>query len=255
MDSFIHIFGKSIPIYGLCWVIGIVLAAGVALLMCKRYGLDAFDLTCACAFVLVGAIIGAKLLFIIVTLPTIIELRLSLLEIISGGFVFYGGLLGGILGLYIYTRMFKESFPKYADLLSTVTPLGHACGRVGCLLGGCCYGMPYDGPFCWVYTDSIGNPPLGVPLFPIQLLEAALLMILFIVLVILYFKRVSHGTIAAVYLCTYAVMRFILEYFRGDAVRGGLWVLSTSQIISLLILIAVGVIVYIRKKRAHSDRT
>ncbi len=252
MDSFIHIFGRDIPVYGFCWVLGIVLAAGVAFLFSRRYKIDAFDLTCAAIFAMIGVIIGAKLLFVLVSLPTIIELNLGLLGIIQGGFVFYGGLLGGILGLYIYTKMYKLSFTDYADLFATVTPLGHACGRVGCLLGGCCYGMPYDGPFCWVYTSSIGNPPLNTPLFPIQLLEAALLLVLFGVLLVMQIRRVPRGTITLTYLSSYAVMRFVLEYFRGDAERGSLWVFSTSQIISLLILVAVAVILVIKHKKDHT---
>ena len=252
MDSFIHVFGKDLPVYGLCWIVGVVLAGLVAMLLCRRHKIDIFDLTCAAVFAMIGALIGAKLLFVIVSLPTIIELKLSPLEVIQGGFVFYGGLLGGILGMFIYTKMYKLSFIHYTDLFAVVVPLGHACGRVGCLFGGCCYGQPYDGPLAWTYHDTIGNAPQGVPLFPIQGLEAALLMVLFVVLLVVHWRRPPLGTTTAVYLCAYAVMRFVLEYFRGDAARGGIGILSTSQIISILMVVSVIVVSVIRNKTKHT---
>lgn len=247
----INILGREVPLYGLCWIIGIALAFIVALFLLKRAGLDAFDLACSAVFTLGGVVIGAKLLFIIVSLPTIIELKLSPLELIAGGFVFYGGLIGGALGLLLYTRIFKVKLMNIVDVYAAVIPLGHACGRVGCFLGGCCYGMEYDGPLSYTYSEGVLNAstPIGVPLFPVQLFEAGLLLLLFVPMLIIYFKTERTGICGAIYLYAYAVIRFILEYFRGDKERGSLLAFSTSQIISILIIVFVTVfIIMVRKK-------
>lgn len=249
----IDILGREIPLYGLCWMIGIVFAFVAALFLLKRAGLDAFDLACSTVFVLGGVVIGAKLLFIIVSLPTIIELKLSPLELIAGGFVFYGGLIGGALGLLLYVKIFKVELLKIVDVYAAVIPLGHAWGRFGCFLGGCCYGMEYDGPLSYTYSEGVLNAstPIGVPLFPVQLLEASILLLLFVPMLIVYFKKKPEqtGICGAIYLYAYAVVRFILEYFRGDKERGSFLAFSTSQIISLLIITFVTIfIIMVRKK-------
>ena len=249
----VNILGKEFPIYGICWIVGIALAFVTAIFLLKRAKLDSFDLACSAVFTLGGVLIGSKLLFIIVSLPTIIELKLSPLELIAGGFVFYGGLIGGALGLLLYTRIFKVKLLNIVDVYATVIPLGHACGRVGCFLGGCCYGMEYDDPLSYTYGEGVlnANTPVGVPLFPVQLFEAGLLLLLFVPMLIIYFKKKESaaGICGAVYLYAYAVIRFILEYFRGDKERGSFLAFSTSQIISILIVVFVTAFIIITRKR------
>lgn len=247
----INFFGRDIPLYGLCWLIGILLASAAACFLLKKAKMDHFDLASSAVFALFGGVIGAKLLFIAVSLKTIIELELSLWDVFRGGFVFYGGLIGGFAGLMLYCKIFKVKALKIMDIYAVALPLGHACGRVGCYLGGCCYGMKYDGPFSITYAEGVLNygTPVGVPLFPVQLLEAGLLFVLFLSLIFVYFKGKKLGECTAVYLYAYSVIRFILEYFRGDKERGSLLAFSTSQIISILIIIAVTVVVLIMRKR------
>ena len=177
----ISILGREISLYGLCWVLGIALAGIIALFLLKRAKLDIFDFVCSAVFTLFGVIIGAKLLFVFVSLRMIIENNIPFLAVIQGGFVFYGGLIGGVLALMIYAKVFKVKFLNVADVYAAVVPLGHACGRVGCYLGGCCYGMEYHGPLSVTYSEEVLNmgTPVEVPLFPVQLLEAALLVLLF----------------------------------------------------------------------------
>ncbi len=245
-----HFFGKDIPVYGLSWVCGIALAAVVAVLLYRRTKGDLFDLAGSAIFAVIGGMIGSKLLFLIVTLPTILRHRIPLMAVIQGGFVFYGGLIGGMVGLYLYLRIYRMPVLPFADIFAVVMPLGHAIGRVGCHLGGCCYGQPYDGPGCVVYTQTLGDTPLNTPLFPIQLLEAAALTMLFIALLVTYLKGAPAGTATLMYLIGYAVMRFVLEFFRGDAVRGIGLSLSTSQWISIgLILFTTGCLAVNKKKK------
>ncbi len=241
MKPYFSVFGKTIPFYGLFYFIGIGVAATVALLLRKKSKISAFDLVCSAVYTMIGAIFGAKLLFLLVSMEQIIELKLSFEAILKGGFVFYGGLIGGALGLFVYVKQFKLKFFDYFDLYAVVLPLGHAFGRVGCFTAGCCYGIPYDGFGSYTYRYAAdAATPIGVPLLPIQLIEACCLFILFIVLLIFYAKKhTSKGFCLTVYACSYSILRILLEFFRGDKERGLFFGISTSQWISLLLFIGI----------------
>lgn len=251
MTDTISIFGKELPLYGLFFYIGIVFAGALSFIPSRKRKIPGFDWLSACGFAMIGAIIGAKLLFILVSIKEIIRLDLSLYAIIKGGFVFYGGLIGGILGILIFTRRYKMPTIDYFDTAASVVPLGHAFGRVGCFFAGCCYGMPYSGKFSVVYTTTAGMTPLNTPLLPIQLIESLLLLITFGVLYTVTLKYPQKkGLPTILYISIYSVIRFILEFFRGDKERGGIGFLSTSQIVSLILLAGcISILVYVKKIR------
>ena len=250
MPYVLTLFGKELPIYGICFYIGIVLASAVALVVAKKRDLPKWEIVYAGIFAMIGAMIGAKVLFIIISIDDIIRLQLSPEAVIKGGFVFYGGLLGGFGGLMLYVRLYKLPAIDYLDICATVLPLGHAVGRVGCFFGGCCYGIPYDGPGCVVYEETVGMTPLGVPLLPVQLIEGAALLVLFGLLMYVLYRKESRGLPVWVYCLSYSVIRFVLEYFRGDGIRGKFLWLSTSQWISILIIIVSVVGIFLRKRRS-----
>ncbi len=245
----IEFLGREIPLYGIMCVLGILAAICVAFAIIKKRQIDTFDFACAAAFILIGAFLGAKILFVVISWKQIIALRLSFLEIMRGGFVFYGGLIGGFLGMVIYVKAFKCNFKDYFDICATVLPLGHGFGRIGCFLGGCCYGMEYDGCISYTYTESLNvATPIGVPLLPIQLIEGACLFVLFGITLFIFLKKDRTFDTFIVYIVGYAALRFVLEFFRGDKERG-LLLLSTSQWISVLLLFAVGIYAIIRWKK------
>ncbi len=254
MEPFVNIFGKEIPIYGIAWILGTAIAAVIALLLSKKREIERYDLVYSAVFSMLAGAFGAKLLFIAVSLKTIIEQNIPFIAVLRGGFVFYGGLIGGAIGLVIYTRMFKLNTLRFFDLYALVVPLGHAVGRIGCFYSGCCYGMEYDGPFNVEYSSTLGMTPLGVPLLPVQLIEALLLALLFVVLLVVFFKCKSTGVVTVVYLYSYSFLRFVLEFLRGDVERGLLFNLSTSQIVSLLIVISVTVIILIKNKKQRINK-
>ena len=250
MESSIYIFGKEIPLYGLMFYIGIACAALVAALICKRKKIERYDLVCAGVYTMIGALIGAKLLFIIISLDDIIKYDIPFEYVLKGGFVFYGGLIGGILGLFIYAKQFKESFVQMGELFATVLPLGHAFGRLGCFFAGCCYGIPYDGPFSHTYHNVLGDTPTGVPLLPIQLIEAICLVIIFGVMMVLYFRsKEKYGNAPITYLMIYSALRFVLEFFRGDEARGRFLWLATSQWVSIGLMAAAILVLVLRHQR------
>ena len=238
MVSSINIFGKDLPLYGLFCTLGMIVAALIGMLLCKKRKLEIFDLVGSAVYAFIGGMLGSKLLFIITSLKTIIENNIPFESLIKGGFVFYGGLIGGALGLFIYVKQFKMTFPPFLDIYAVCLPLGHAIGRIGCFFGGCCYGMELHSPISVVYHDPKHyNPaqiPLDTPLLPVQLIEAAVLLIFFVIMLILFLKTKTR-MLPIIYIFMYTVARFVLEFFRGDKVRGGVLGISTSQIISLVI--------------------
>lgn len=244
----IEFFGKEIPLYGIFFWLGVFAAAVCAIFVCKKKSFPLFELTCSGVYAMIGGIIGAKGLYILISLNDIITFaeaeNLGFWElmpaIIKGGFVFYGGLIGGIIGLIAYAKEFKMDIWLLFEIYASVLPLGHAFGRVGCFFGGCCYGVEYDGPFSHVYEVAAGRVPLGVPLFPVQLLESLCLLLLFFVqmFLLIHFCNKPHILLYN-YVFSYSVIRFGIEFLRGDAERKTFLFLSTSQWISIIFFIVM----------------
>lgn len=184
--------------------------------------------------------LGAKVFFYL-TLPD--SLSQNLLTQMSfwtgGGFVFYGGLLAGALFLGIFRLLGN---PLRAEILWPILPalcLGHAIGRIGCLLAGCCYGSPTE----WWWGLWINHSHRH----PTQLLEA---IVLFSLGIFLLKSKQSRVLLFIYYLLIYGAARFLLEFLRGDEIRGSWGPLTPSQWISLAgISIAVLGLIYFKNKR------
>lgn len=238
-----YLFGNDkIPMYGVCFGIGI--AAALLLLLFyipKRSRIKKDDLLYGSCFALIGAIVGAKLLCVLLNIKIIIAVKPSLYDVLKNGFVFYGGLIGGFLGYLIYSLCYKLDVIDFTDAASQVVPLGHAIGRVGCFCAGCCFGRPTDSILGVIYTHPTDpSTPIRVKLLPTQLFETGYDLILFVILFALNFKKPQKkGVNTTIYVVGYAVCRFINEFFRYDAERGFLLGLSTSQWISILLVISI----------------
>ncbi len=171
-----------------------------------------------------------------------------------GGIVFYGALIGGILGAIIGVRITKTAIPKIEKIVVPYIPIGHAIGRMGCVLAGCCYGMNYDGPFAIYYRESIAGAHQTQGYFPIQILEALINLGISFLLVKLRKKATKNFQLLSVYLILYGFSRFLLEFLRGDKLRGFYFSLSTSQWLSLgLILIGSIYLILISSKQKHKS--
>lgn len=237
--------------YGLMIAIGVIVAYTVGEYRAKKQGLspdELFWITISC---LVGGVLGAKLLFYIVEIKSIIENPKLLLDI-THGFVVYGGIIGGIGVGYLFCRIRKLEFLKYFDLVMPSIAIAQGFGRVGCMFAGCCYGRETDSWFHVIYQTS-EFAPNDVALIPTQMIMAILNFAHFFILAFLAKKVLKYsGQVAGFYLVFYSIGRFFLEYLRNDP-RGSVNLLSTSQFISLFILAAgVGTILfcgYLGKKR------
>lgn len=235
--------------YGLMIAIGVVAAYIVAEYRAKKNGLEPdriFNLTLWC---FVGGILGAKLLYLITTMKEIIADPRILLNV-SEGFVVYGGIIGGIFSGYLYTRRYKLNFLKYFDLTMPSIALAQGFGRLGCLLAGCCYGLETESKFHLIFHES-DFAPNGVALLPTQPISSVLNFLHFAVLVLLSKRVKADGQVAGFYLIFYSAGRFILEFFRGDLIRGSVGVLTTSQFISIFLFAAGLGIVIIRGIQAR----
>ena len=253
-----EILGRPIATYGLFMIIGALAAWFLVRLLGGKKDMHvpmAF-LICIC-----GGLVGMVLLRPITRIPEIIirwdVIRTLPFEVavyyIFGEMVFYGGLIGGTIALLIYCKGYKLPVLPMADLFAPATAVAHAFGRIGCFFGGCCYGIHVDAshPFAVVFPDTgLGAVPYGVPLLATQLIEAACLFTIAAILSVIYKKTTLKGLTLCMYGVLYSILRFVLEYFRGDPIRGVYGPFSTSQYISIAIFIICTTLLCILLKNA-----
>lgn len=246
-----------VPYYGFMICIGLFAAGILGFILTKRFFIAFEDFIILYAYVGGFAIMGAKALYLIIMAKQINWSRITdpdyLHLLMSGGFVFYGGLIGGIIALPVVKKIHKIDVLSIIKVIVPCIPLAHAMGRIGCHLTGCCYGAHYDGLFHIVYHNNLFAPN-DIGLFPVQLLEAVCNLILAAVLLKYLLKKGPVMNTIYIYVISYSVIRFILEYFRGDASRGFFMNLSTSQIISIFLLISTLLYMMHAKKKTEPYR-
>jgi phosphatidylglycerol:prolipoprotein diacylglycerol transferase len=225
----------------------------------RREGLDVDALSSLGFWAIAGAVIGAKALMILRDFPEYAAAPSEIfsLSVLASAGDFYGGFIGALMASAIFFRCNPAlRFWPTADLCGPAIALGQAIGRIGCLMAGDDYGAPTRLPWAVTFTDPdaarIGGAPLGVPLHPVQLYESIVCLALFVVLVRLSRRKRFDGEVILAYTFLYAVARFVLEFFRGDADRGfvfGGW-LSTSQFIAFILGPAAIALWFVRRRRA-----
>jgi phosphatidylglycerol---prolipoprotein diacylglyceryl transferase len=237
----LHYLGieRVIYSYGALIVVGVAVGILVGVARAPRFGVARFDELAVGLLGVVGGLVGAVVLFDVVQWRAVVADPSLLLH---PGLVFYGGLAGGAAAAWSYCRAWRVSLADAADAGAPGLALGHAFGRIGCFLGGCCYGRVVDARF-----------PLAVQLagawrHPVQLYEAAGLVVLAAVTALLPRRRA--GAIFLSYILGYALLRLVVEHWRGDDVERGVvaHAISTSQLIALVVL-AAGVAVAYRLAR------
>ena len=240
-----------IPYYGFMIVLAILAAGALGFILTKKYHILFEDFILLFAYVGGFALFGSKVLYLIVIAdqidwPMIFD-PAYLRILMSGGFVFFGGLIGGLIALPIVKKIHKIDVSGIIRAVVPCIPLAHALGRIGCHLTGCCYGVEYDGIFHIVYHNNLFAPN-DTALFLVQLAEAIFNFILAAVLLIYLMKKGPVIDTIYIYIIGYSAARFILEFFRGDInERGSLFFLSTSQLISIILII--GTLLYINHNK------
>jgi|SRR6185436_665957 len=210
----------------------------------RRTGLDVDALALFGFWAIIGAVIGARVLMILRTLPeyTAAPAELFSLSVLTSAGDFYGGFIGALIAAAIFFRRHPQlPFWRVSDLCGPAIALGQAIGRIGCFMAGDDYGRPTQVPWSVTFTDPeaarIGGAPLGVALHPVQLYESIVCLVLFAALVRLSRHKRFDGEVILAYTLLYAIARFVLEFFRGDADRGFVFggALSTSQFIAAIL--------------------
>ena len=233
--------------YGLMIGIGIVAALCLSWHRAKKRAMSQETVTTLFLWVLLFGFLGAKLLFLLTELPRVIQNPLPYLG--SDGFVVYGGILAGLLFLWIWSRRTGQPLGKWMDVVLPGVSLAQGFGRIGCFLAGCCYGRPTDSPLGVVFPAG-SLAPSGVPLLPTQLFSAAGDFLLAAVLLLLDRRGGKEGHLTVWYLALYGTGRFLLEFLRNDP-RVAVGLLSTSQFISLFI-IALALVLALRQKKRRA---
>ena len=255
MYPYFSIFGKQISTYSILALLGLAVAMTYTLLTNKkgRAGHVATDdiwNIFACA--LIGIFVGGKALGVLVDIPLVIEYwpRISgdwvnILLVLFSSFVFYGGLFGCMASTYIYCKRYNVSFSGVFGLMVPAIPLFHSFARIGCFMAGCCWGIECRHGVIFTHSPVA---PAGIPLLPVQLIESATNLLLFFVLAYISRRIRNRMNMLPLYLTLYGVARFIIEFFRGDSYRGIFFGVSTSQWISLA-LILISALYWIKKFR------
>jgi phosphatidylglycerol:prolipoprotein diacylglycerol transferase len=232
--------------YGLCMALGFLFGWFAVTRLCRRTGQDADNVTGLLPWLMLGSVFGARAAFVMEHWSEFEGNCLAILRVDQGGLMFYGGLIAAAAVLAVYARVHRQHLFQITDLILAVVPLGHAFGRVGCFMHGCCYGklthscigvcFPKGSP-AWqeqLDADLIRHTAAqSLPVIPTQLIEAAANALLFAVLFTLYPKRhARRGFITGCYLICYAALRFVIECLRGDP-RLAVGPFSIGQSISL----------------------
>lgn len=228
-------FGLTIPMYGVMSAVG-MLAAFILLGFTRKHSRFSEDQALSAAiWAILAGFIGAKVLYWLVEIDQIIADPSYLIHTLREGFVFYGALIGGLAGVAIYALIRKLPFFSLTDYFIPALVIGHAFGRIGCVFAGCCYGMECESPISIVFPAG-SAAPAGIPLLPTQIMESVFLFLLCAFLVWRLAKQKPFGTVSGWYMVLYGAWRFGIEFFRSDD-RGAVGVLSTSQFISIFVLL------------------
>ena len=251
-NDLLTIGGFTIHGYGLMIGLGIIAAYWMAEHRAGKKGLDSEVLVSIGIWGVAAGLLGAKLLYYITVFDEILADPKKLLDL-GDGFVVYGGIIGGVLGGYVLSRVKRLPFLRYADLVMPSVALAQGFGRIGCFLAGCCYGLPTKSPFGIVFTSS-DFAPNGVSLIPTQLISSGLNFLHCAFLIWAASRMKTPGRVAALYLMCYSAGRFVLEFFRGDLIRGTVGTLSTSQFISIFIFLLGAALFLLCPRLAKRER-
>lgn len=240
-----------LPYYGLMILIGAVVAVALGYLLIRHHKKDVDVFIVLVASGLFGGLVGAKLLYVLISWKEIDFSNPA--EVLQSGFVFYGGILGALAILLLINRFTRIEVFSYVQICIACVPIAHGFGRIGCHLVGCCYGKEYHGWGAKVYTDSFVAGLNGREVFPIQITEAAALFILGIILLIYVWRSENPKHTLSIYLVAYSILRFGLEYLRGDTVERKIYgPFSTSQWISILLVAGVALFYILKRSKKQS---
>jgi phosphatidylglycerol:prolipoprotein diacylglycerol transferase len=246
------VFGKEIYSYGVMAALGFLAGILTWVWMARRESRPSGFAADLGFWLMAGGIVGSRLAYVVANGSYYLAAPLEIVRIDQGGLIFYGGFLLGCVALVLFARHHRLPVWHLADFAIPALAIGHALGRVGCFLNGCCYGRPAGDHACGIAYPPVCEPGKlfpGVPLFPVQILESAALLAIWAVLLRAYPRRKKDGVVFALYLLLYPPVRFALEYLRGDERQSWL-ALDVAQVTSLaLFLIGLALFAFLPDKK------
>ncbi|MDD8019724.1 MAG: prolipoprotein diacylglyceryl transferase [Acidobacteriota bacterium] len=254
----------TVHTYGFFMALGVAAAIWFVYVQGKKAGFDPNKLMDAAFWIILVSLIGAKLVLLFGRFSFYVNNPSELVGLARSGGVFQGGLTFGVIFAIFYFRKKRIPLWPVADLIAPAIALGHGFGRLGCFSAGCCYGrecsLPWGTVFKNEYAHELTGIPLNTPLHPVQLYEAVLNFLNFIVLFIIFKKKKFSGQVFSFYIINYSVIRFLTEYFRGDHGEGTYIIQGESALVSLsmpqfycLIGLVAGLALYFILKPRKSD--
>jgi len=249
----------SLQAYFFWMMLGCLVATEVAIREARRSKESPAEILKLSIFAILAGLLGARSFhFLFVAPEQFLDSPLSFLMVWKGGMVFYGGFVGGLIAVVVWSRLKGVSILRLGDILAAPLMMGLALGRIGCLSNGCCYGRPIDWgsglEWPWAVTFLTGQVPRalqGIPLHPTQAYASLNAVLLFLIIGAIRRRQQFDGQAIGALLVLYGVTRSTLELFRLDLGRNFLFeeswgqVISTSQAISVP-MIALGFVVLLR---------
>lgn len=227
----------TIHTYGFMMALGVALGCWFLFVQAKKQNLSVPKIVDAAFYIMIISIVGAKLVLFFGNFSYYIKYPKELFWIARSGGVFQGGMIFGIIFALWYFHRHKIPTWKVADLAGPALALGHGFGRIGCFMAGCCYGrectLPWGMNFQSEYAHNLTGIPLGRPLHPVQLYEAALNFLNFFILFFFLRKKKFDGQIFSLYIINYSIIRYFTEFFRGDHADKAYLIQGTSPFLSL----------------------
>lgn len=248
----------QLPTYGFLLALALVAGLYVAIRLGRREGLDTAQVVDFSTWLIITGLIGAKIYMILTgwRFYTAHPGEIFSLDTLEAGGGFYGGFIGAALFAVWYVRSHRWPLFKVFDAFAPAVAIGQCIGRIGCFAAGDDYGkVARHSSLAVVFTNPYSRQmtgvPLGVPLYPVQLFESALTLIIFLILIELYRHKKRDGEIFVAYMMLYAVARFFLEFYRGDPDRGFFFngLLSTAQVVAIAAFILGIILIFLLRKR------
>jgi phosphatidylglycerol---prolipoprotein diacylglyceryl transferase len=240
--------------YGVFVAVGFLVGLVVTVKIGKSQGIPPQQTMDMGFLMIVAAIVGSRLLYVLMNLGYYVERPVDALKLWQGGLVFSGGVVCVILSVIWYTRRHQLSFWKTADMWAPAMAVGQGIGRIGCFMAGCCYGKPTGSGWGAVFTDPHSLAPLNIPLHPTQIYSSVSNLIVFFILLILHKKKSFDGQVFLWLLVLHSTARLFVERFRGDD-RGMVFQsgMTVTQLVTLVILFAAIAALFIFKRRQRRN--
>jgi phosphatidylglycerol---prolipoprotein diacylglyceryl transferase len=242
--------------YGFCIMLGIVLAyLYISKTAKNELGVEKEVISEMILYVIIASIIGGKFFLYLADLPRYLANPKEMFENFGSGFVFYGSFLFAIPTLLWYFKSNKIPVLKMLDISAIGGTIVHGMGKIGCFLSGCCHGKVCNATFGVVFSHpDTSAEPINTPLYPVQLMDAAMLFGICSLLLFVKKRKLFDGQLLLLYAILYGLGRFFTEFLRGDSDRGTVFngLLSHSQFIGLC-MVAIGSYFYIKLKHSGTN--